>query len=526
MASTVQWPVCGADGTLAANQVIAERLQSEVQTASGLRVGRQAPPPPRPPGEGIRPAPIFASGQNRPAKRRWFIPALSGTAVALLAVIGVIFGRSYLVKSASARPAVATVAGTADDPKRLDEFNTWYVEPPTGQNAASYFAEGFEVQQNVKLDGNVLPLFGKAKLPPSGSPIPAPMKSAVSQFVNANVDSLRLYNQAAQYDQSRYAVNLAEGYSALFAHLGKIRVATQLLELSALLHSDEHDGKGAANDARVALALARSLQEEPSMMSQVIRANAISGALAILEQSINRTTFPRESLNDLSQLLLKMEDHDVRGEAFSRAMLWERASALSILEQPQKFLAELQSPSPGFKVPPKERVQLIQYLQKSDDLSAEQREYNQAFGRFMELRRSPFPTRLKVADYVREEINSAGQKDLLMTAWLLPGLTGTSAREAACIVRLRLGLVAVALEQFRAAHQDHYPSALAELAPAYLSTVPLDPFDGQPLRFHPKGRGYVLYSVGPDLIDNQGAQINGKETDIVFSVVAAPKLDR
>src|SRR5262249_48629491 len=160
----------------------------------------------------------------------------------------------------------------------------------------------------------------------------------------ANLDALRLYNQAAQYEQSRYAIDLAEGYTALFRHLAKIRRATQLLELSALLHADEDDGKKAANDARVALALARSLQEEPCMMSEVIRANAISGAVTILERAINRTTFPREGLNDLSQLLKKMEDNDARGEAFSRAMLWERACALSILEQPQKFLANLQSP--------------------------------------------------------------------------------------------------------------------------------------------------------------------------------------
>jgi hypothetical protein len=93
---------------------------------------------------------------------------------------------------------------------------------------------------------------------------------------------------------------------------------------------------------------------------------------------------------------------------------------------------------------------------------------------------------------------------------LLPGLAGRTAREAQCLADLRLGLAAVALEQFRAAHDNGYPAALSELTPAYLDAVPLDPFDGQPLRYEKKNVGYVLYSIGPDLKDDSGKRMNGK----------------
>ncbi len=48
------------------------------------------------------------------------------------------------------------------------------------------------------------------------------------------------------------------------------------------------------------------------------------------------------------------------------------------------------------------------------------------------------------------------------------------------------------------------PQTLAALVPEYLPAVPLDPFDGQPLRYNP-ARG-LIYSVGTDLKDNGGSK--------------------
>jgi len=83
---------------------------------------------------------------------------------------------------------------------------------------------------------------------------------------------------------------------------------------------------------------------------------------------------------------------------------------------------------------------------------------------------------------------------------------------------LRLGFTAVALEQFHA-HNNRYPTDLSLLTPEFLPAPVLDPFDGQPLRYRPNGSGYVLYSIGPDLRDDSGHRLSGKEGDIVFGVV-------
>jgi hypothetical protein len=141
----------------------------------------------------------------------------------------------------------------------------------------------------------------------------------------------------------------------------------------------------------------------------------------------------------------------------------------------------------------------------------------------MAIRKTALSDRLKAADLISQRVTKAADKKLAIIAWLLPGLAGDAAKEAECLASLRLASTALALEQFRTAHDNRYPDALAELRPDYSASTPVDPFDGQALRYRKKGGGYLLYSVGPDLKDDSGERMNGKEGDIVFAVVTSAK---
>jgi hypothetical protein len=53
-----------------------------------------------------------------------------------------------------------------------------------------------------------------------------------------------------------------------------------------------------------------------------------------------------------------------------------------------------------------------------------------------------------------------------------------------------------------------YPANLDELAPKYLERIPDDLFSGNPLVYRLEGKGYLLYSVGPNENDEQGRSNN------------------
>lgn len=70
-------------------------------------------------------------------------------------------------------------------------------------------------------------------------------------------------------------------------------------------------------------------------------------------------------------------------------------------------------------------------------------------------------------------------------------------------------IIMLALEQYRA-EIGRYPDSLDELSPSILEEIPSDPFsvDGfvyRKLADDPAGKGYVLYSIGADGVDNNAA---------------------
>jgi hypothetical protein len=75
---------------------------------------------------------------------------------------------------------------------------------------------------------------------------------------------------------------------------------------------------------------------------------------------------------------------------------------------------------------------------------------------------------------------------------------------------------AINVEIFRRQHNGEIPRTLQGIGTAKL----IDPFDHQPLRYKPETNGYVIYSVGEDLKDNNGEIPKGRYRDIVFR--AAP----
>jgi hypothetical protein len=71
----------------------------------------------------------------------------------------------------------------------------------------------------------------------------------------------------------------------------------------------------------------------------------------------------------------------------------------------------------------------------------------------------------------------------------------------------RLLELQIALHAYRISHGS-YPRDLKSLTPAILTMIPLDPFtDNQPFHYSPNADKYLLYSVGPDAVDNGGTPI-------------------
>jgi hypothetical protein len=68
----------------------------------------------------------------------------------------------------------------------------------------------------------------------------------------------------------------------------------------------------------------------------------------------------------------------------------------------------------------------------------------------------------------------------------------------------RAARAALAVERFRRAEQGHLPDTLDALVPRFVEALPRDPFSDGPVRYRQTPDGYVVYSIGTNLRDDQG----------------------
>jgi RNA polymerase sigma factor (sigma-70 family) len=405
-------------------------------------------------------------------------------------------------------------------PQTLAELNAWYVEPPAGQNAATFDLQGFKALRIQGADQNAsLPILGKLPPPFPFVPLPLPEKSALAAFVQRNREALQFFAQGAQHEQSRYPVDFTQGQKLQMPHLQKIKSGIQVAEMAAILDAENNDGKQAADDVLITLALARSLNAEPMLISQLVRAAGVSLAVDALNQVVNRTTLPPESLSELSQTFRAAEDYDAKGEGFNRSLIGEKVMVMAAFKTASvQELVEFAAQD----ATEEQRQRMVQLLKQPGGLKDEQSYLETTFQQLLAARKEAFPERLKNAAAVQQRATEASNGELLLNNSWLTGYPGIVGREARCLANSRLALTAVALEKFRAAHNNRYPATLSELTPNYLDMTPTDPFDSQPLRYRKQGAGYVLYSIGPDLKDDGGKRMNGNGGDLVFAVVTPP----
>ena len=143
-------------------------------------------------------------------------------------------------------------------------------------------------------------------------------------------------------------------------------------------------------------------------------------------------------------------------------------------------------------------------------------EFEEALG----TARQPWPTKLDAAkDFADRHPESKSTRPATSGPTFLPSLTAQSMLDsspmaselgrlapavATKLARRRVALATLAVERYRRAHSGLAPASLEELVPAFLKSVPQDPFSGQPLRYSIVSNSYRVYSLGENRKDDGG----------------------
>jgi hypothetical protein len=325
------------------------------------------------------------------------------------------------------------------------------------------------------------------------------LRSIFEKIPNALAEARKLKDMP----RGRFPITRDPSGIVLLPHHHEVHTISDLLLHDAILKAQFGDMDAAVESCLAHANAVRSLHDDPLIISLIIRMHCDT----MLVRSVARVLaqgYPKETHLQELQARLRTERDDL-ARHWITAVRGERAEFHQFFDSLIQGKTTWMQTATNLRV----RVGVDDYLWNYLPTLLI-KDYPQHLRRRNELvaaSRLPMPEQLerfKVPEKKVERWNRYWTALAEVLPLLPPDLTnvcGIQLRGQALLPAAEAGL---ACERFRIKHQ-RWPDSLAELVNAkLLDDIPLDPFDGQPLRFKRVKDGIAIYSVGYDNVDDGG----------------------
>lgn len=424
--------------------------------------------------------------------------------IALL-LLGWFVGRSrYRNQLAAQRIAALHERGL---PTNATELNTYVAPHPGEPNATAAWM--------VPIKGSA-PAFRahpgewpvssyEESLPPTPD-LDWPSLPTEAKYVQRQATIYQAIDQALATEGGCYYVDDYRPEWISIPHVGGLRRISELLVLRAFVHAHEGDMPAAAGDLLAALQAAETLDKEPILYSQILRARLHTYAMHALEQMLPSLLAAN---TDLAQLQAELESVDLR-LGLVEAVVGCRANVADHLDN---FTSGR-----------------LRGAWHGDDMVT----VLTSFEPVEQALRQEWPAPLQLANEYGQNIHFSELQS--MTPWgvndIAPSLQAAAiasrvTHTAQVTARLRAAAAATAAVRY---HEQHgqWPESLEVLVPEFMAAITTDPFTGEPLSMVRVADEIRVYSVGFDREDHSGVEnwgsnddCNGHRTgepDVVFRI--------
>jgi hypothetical protein len=329
----------------------------------------------------------------------------------------------------------------------------------------------------------------------------AEQMALLEKWLGPKAAAVALARRLADMPRGRHRLTLATNpLGTLLPDQQETRSVASLLRYDALLRAHKKDIDGALVSCRACLNAGRSLGDEPFLVSQLIRIACIFIACNQAERALAQGEATDAELLALQKLLAE-EDRDT---AMVAALRGERAIMDDLFRKMEDGTLKTQelfgTRSESMPQGTSWRVMLLGFSRadfRRDHLLA-----LEMMNKLVEAGRLPEHEQAARNSALEAEIKALPQ-DAVLARMLLPAVTkvGEAHRRKTAQVRALMALLAV--ERYRLKH-GKWPGKLDDLKPDFLTAIPLDPYDGKPLRYVKRADGVTVYSVGHDGVDDGG----------------------
>jgi hypothetical protein len=336
------------------------------------------------------------------------------------------------------------------------------------------------------------------------------MRAAIAQHLEANKKAFELLHEAAGIEECRYPVDMTDGHAVLLPHLDKTNHIARLLRLEALHHAQRGEGEQAADSMAALLGLGRSLANEPILISYLVEHACDTRAVKSLEETLSIIALPEGQIVEPAAALEQAEN----AEAMRRAFVGEACSMHGAFQKAAGELGAYRG-VPGIPRP------LTVLYSTTGLLDLDDAACLKIMRDVIEASEKPLIERLQAMRSIDVEKRVENLPSYcILTKTLMPESEHAGEEDARHAAQLRAARTALAVERYRRT-RGPLPQKLDDLVPEFMDAIPIDPFDGKPMRYNKLERGYVVYCIGPDGDDDGGKEREpggGDDHDVPFTV--------
>jgi hypothetical protein len=307
--------------------------------------------------------------------------------------------------------------------------------------------------------------------------------------------------KVADMPRGRYAVRYSpDAIGTLVDHIQYAREIATLLQLDAFQRIQEGDIDGSLISCRAIINSGRSIGDEPIAISQIVRLTCRRFAVRSLERALAQGSASESALTKVQELL----ENEAEQPLLLIAARAERGAVHQFLE----VVEAKQLDRVGYGLRSRTGSNQVDDLLDRGKARSAHAPYLRYLNECVEIAKLPAEEQVgRLHHFDKQPPDNVPQ---LLEA-LSRSNDGNDFKKLATrfhygLAFLRCAIIAVSVELYRLANQ-RWPDKLDDLTPQYLSKVPLDPFDGQPLRYRRLKDGVIIYSVGEDGKDEGGERV-------------------
>lgn len=343
--------------------------------------------------------------------------------------------------------------------------------------------------------------FRRELWPMGAEALASEQREALAELLTNNAPALEVLHEGLRLDKAVYPIDYTRGPAALVPHLAKIKSLSQLLKAEAILFSEEGQVERSLQSIRASVALARTLESEPLLISQLVRHACLGLSCTALERVLNQHALSEPQLQSLALTLRSARE--ASGPAARAGYVGEICLGIYCFRSRPRELAAVTGSEEDLAVWGNVLFPLYAWtgLRDRDFLF-----YLRSMRGVIESTKRPFPERmLSIRSAHQHTADVLGADRLLvLSRMLLPALERSQEKAAENEALLRCAETALLVEEIRARNQGELPAELSARVSPALETVAVDPITGGALRYQPLRPGYVVYSVGADGADDGG----------------------